>query len=749
MEAKDDKRNYNVFFNTHTVSGIVVAIVLYIIFLAGAFALFRDEIDEWEFNRVSEKERQESVIDYDKVVENIVKHTDHDLYGRNLSIRKRGEGISIRGSKSFDTIGANGTIKNNNKSINITLDKHTLMPLKRGNRERNGNQGGQNTQTRNTNRTHNGNQADNSTQKNSAGQTSNRSTGISTSKEESIRLGRQLDVKEAEVKITDRKENSDQITDSTQKGDTDFAKRNLGGKVPRENENASRKKSQTEHNPQPEANTAVSKNQNQRGQNPQQAGVGGAARNRGQAQNNTQTVDKERLRGIGDIVYRLHFLRQLGFGTRWGMYIAGFVSLLLLFATVTGVIVHWKKIIEFFYTFRVDLSLKKIWKDSHTVLGVITTPFLMLFALTGIVFCISNMTRNEPIANYLFDGDTEIRSKIMSTSITDTMEPLGKTTKTTSINSLIDEVALKEELTFDKERTRVSIVNFGDKNAAVKVSIYKNEEEKVFLGRGEYIFSYETGELLNANRLSDNDFTTSISNVFRTLHYAEFGGILNKVLFFVLALVCCWIFLSGVLLWLGERKDSRKLSAGRKKFNTELIYVYLAVAFGLHIAVADGFILAKILPFDTLHIEQMRDSNYIHTRKDLLSVLFFTSWLFFSTFLYLLKNNFKIFKMSLWLTGFLSFLIPVLNGFIDKQWVWVSFNNGQMGSFYVDVLWFLVGVANIYMAININENSLPKRKIKPQPKPKPKPIDRPVKVKRTPVVEEAQVELVDFITKTN
>ena len=41
-------RNYNVFFNTHTVSGIVISIALYVIFFAGAFALFKGEIQIWE-----------------------------------------------------------------------------------------------------------------------------------------------------------------------------------------------------------------------------------------------------------------------------------------------------------------------------------------------------------------------------------------------------------------------------------------------------------------------------------------------------------------------------------------------------------------------------------------------------------------------------------------------------------------------------------------------------------------------------
>ena len=41
------RRLHNVFFNTHTISGIVISVALYVIFLAGAFALFQNNINNW------------------------------------------------------------------------------------------------------------------------------------------------------------------------------------------------------------------------------------------------------------------------------------------------------------------------------------------------------------------------------------------------------------------------------------------------------------------------------------------------------------------------------------------------------------------------------------------------------------------------------------------------------------------------------------------------------------------------------
>ena len=45
-------RTYNILFHTHTISGIIISALLYIIFFAGSFSFFRDEIVNWERNDV-------------------------------------------------------------------------------------------------------------------------------------------------------------------------------------------------------------------------------------------------------------------------------------------------------------------------------------------------------------------------------------------------------------------------------------------------------------------------------------------------------------------------------------------------------------------------------------------------------------------------------------------------------------------------------------------------------------------------
>src|SRR5690606_24078512 len=79
---------------------------------------------------------------------------------------------------------------------------------------------------------------------------------------------------------------------------------------------------------------------------------------------------------MGEFLYRLHFLAQLNqvpirIGTPFGYLVAGLVSFLFLFALITGLLLHWNKIVSNFFTFRPWSKWKTVWTDMHAALGVI------------------------------------------------------------------------------------------------------------------------------------------------------------------------------------------------------------------------------------------------------------------------------------------------------------------------------------------------------------------------------------------
>ncbi len=80
-----NKRNYNVLFHTHTVSGITISVLLYVIFFAGAFALFKDEITAWEKGTHLQLEKSKE-LDLDRLIETLqILGTTRRRFRQNLA----------------------------------------------------------------------------------------------------------------------------------------------------------------------------------------------------------------------------------------------------------------------------------------------------------------------------------------------------------------------------------------------------------------------------------------------------------------------------------------------------------------------------------------------------------------------------------------------------------------------------------------------------------------------------------------
>ncbi|WP_343632655.1 PepSY-associated TM helix domain-containing protein [Fluviicola sp.] len=104
-----NNRNYNIFFHLHTVSGITITVGLFIIFFGGAFALFRQEIGEWESGKYEDKKRaavKSEKTDYNRILDSIEKNVP-SLYGRNVYVYSEGtsdkQAVYISGSEDPKT----------------------------------------------------------------------------------------------------------------------------------------------------------------------------------------------------------------------------------------------------------------------------------------------------------------------------------------------------------------------------------------------------------------------------------------------------------------------------------------------------------------------------------------------------------------------------------------------------------------------------------------------------------------------
>ncbi|RVT79704.1 PepSY domain-containing protein [Flavobacterium sufflavum] len=508
-----NNRNYNIFFHTHTVSGIVISVVLYIIFFAGSFAFFRDDIASWEKGE-SASLSNEIQLNFDKALKAL--DTAYDLQGRKITISQ----------------------PHNEKKVAVSLEatKDSLASKK-------------------------------------------------------AREGQFL-----------------YLDNSTYK---------------------------------------------------------------------TSTYDEAY--NLGEFIYRLHFLAQVPYPV--GYYLSGFIALFFLFTIVTGVLLHWKKIVSNFYIFRPKEKLKTWWTDAHTSLGMLGLPFQFVYAVTGTFFMIKLLIV-APVVQFLYQGDQDKLYKELGYTGTDYPFKNKALTKTFSINEM---VAATKENWNDFDISRVEIQNYGHANMHVFVE-GQIEYGKKFTGIGKIDYKVANGEVtIKKNPLSQNSYLDIVKNVLYRIHFGDYGGYALKIVSFALGILSCFVIISGVMIWLVTR-DKKNMPEKKRRFNEGVVRYYLAICLSMFPVTALTFIIAKV---------------FYPLGQDNMYRVYFVSWLLLSIFFILKKNNAFTNRFCLLSGSTLGFMIPIANGIKTGNWFWTAFSSHQFQLFFVDVFWVFLSAITLYASFKL------------------------------------------------
>lgn len=526
-----DRRNYNVFFNTHTVSGIVISVGLFVCFFAGAFALFLNEINYWEAN--AKREGYQTEVDYDRLL-TIADEEGYDLEGRTLFMSYR------EGTKSY--LQVSGQVKPADSS-QVSEDTQEAAPV---------------------------------------------------SKEDSLANSAfflMIDPESYEVRATE----FDRST-------------------------------------------------------------------------------KE----LGTFLYHLHYFEQI---PAVGIYLAGLVALFFAFAIFTGIIVHWKKIVSNFFTFRLKGSVKNLWTDAHTALGVIGLPFQLMYAVTGAFFGLIILLY-IPFLTILYDGDQEKMFEIFRPAASNMEVPPVADVDKVSINTLVSS-AIAEFDPSELDFVSVQVKDYQEENAELVVNTTLDSKEK-FMASSITTFRLSDGAKIGYKPIDENKYVDVAPALIGKLHFARFGGYLLKAVYFVLALITCFVIMSGVMIWLTAR--DKKMYAHKAKFNQNVGAIYLGACMGLFPSIALFFCMVKLFPLEMAN------------RYDIMPGIFFGFWLAYIIYSYFIKSTYKINQHALYLAGVMGLLIPGLNGLQSGLWFWKSFQMGYLDSFFIDTSWLVMGVTSILCA---------------------------------------------------
>ena len=117
-----------------------------------------------------------------------------------------------------------------------------------------------------------------------------------------------------------------------------------------------------------------------------------------------------------DFHYRLH-------AGQAGLWVVGIAGMAMLVALVSGVITH-RRIFKDFFTFRAHKG-QRSWLDAHNAVAVLTLPFQIMIAYTGIAISGSTLMP-AGIAAYFGTGSQGLRSYVVALNESDRPERSGR-----------------------------------------------------------------------------------------------------------------------------------------------------------------------------------------------------------------------------------------------------------------------------------------------------------------------------------
>ncbi|MBE9463390.1 PepSY-associated TM helix domain-containing protein [Dyadobacter subterraneus] len=393
---------------------------------------------------------------------------------------------------------------------------------------------------------------------------------------------------------------------------------------------------------------------------------------------------------VGETLYRLHFLDQLPL---LGRYLAGFIALFFFFASLTGLLIHWRNIFSKFYGYSLKGTWRQIWTNAHTVFGLIGLPFQMMYAITG-AFYLLTLLILAPAVMVLYGGDQQKLLSVIRPYEGIKFDPKSpETTKNLSISQIISNLKTEHP---DYHLTFLNIDNYGREDGVMTTRIV---DDRHFTGDGIISVRLRDGKKVVEVIPGNKAYVESVLDGIARLHFAKFGGLLLKTVYFILALFTCFVIISGVLLW-KEARNKKNYTEKQKRFHHRVTMWYLSICFGLFPATAILF-NAELL----VSSESSKHTFWVNTT-------FFISWLMLIILGLICKTETKMTKVFLVLTGIFSLIIPLTNGLKTGDWIWVALFKSNYFVAGTDIFWLITGISTLFLSLLVkNKSTVVSRKV--------------------------------------
>lgn len=369
----------------------------------------------------------------------------------------------------------------------------------------------------------------------------------------------------------------------------------------------------------------------------------------------------------GDFFFKLHYTLY-PLPSKIGSTIVAIVALILLISLMTGLITH-KKIIKEFFVFRAFKGQRTLL-DLHHITGIITFPFYLIMAFTGLLILfylvlpwgLSQQYGKAGIPQFYNEMQYVALAKPPS-SATETMRPF---------ESFITQIPKQTEAGAILDKFEVQKPNTADATITFEYN-YKNI---ITLNTPQYIFAANTAQQLAQPR--NLSAIAQLASSSYGIHLGYFASIWMRILLAVMGIIGCVMLVAGALLWQKKRiKESNNLSY---KFVQHLnVFTFL----GLPLACAAYLFIGRLLPATF----EPRASYEVSA--------FYLIWLFSLLISPILKNR-TVVLLLLLSTALILFILPISSFIlIPEASLWNSLKYGRWSFAGVDITFLFISFVYI------------------------------------------------------
>ncbi|MCY1017464.1 PepSY-associated TM helix domain-containing protein [Pyxidicoccus sp. MSG2] len=280
---------------------------------------------------------------------------------------------------------------------------------------------------------------------------------------------------------------------------------------------------------------------------------------------------------LGEFLNAMHFLEPLPGGT----HVSGLASVVLVLLMGTGLLLQLGRLVREFVQFRPGAARRVFWSDAHKVIGVVSAPFLLVFALTGGILWVDDWFEPAVVKTSLA-GDAKAKEQAV-----DWPSPPAASGRPAGAPDLARALALAKERFPESSHHWFFFDNLGDEHGIVHLP----GEQAGTLHAFTHVRVSKAGAVIWAREAGGATAYTRVMDPLYGLHFATWAGFPAKVLYALLALLVSFGILAGNLLWLERRRVKQP---GR--FDWTLAKLTSGVCAGLPLAVAALFVANQLLP---------------------------------------------------------------------------------------------------------------------------------------------------------